>query len=431
MVPAGSTNFKFAAKFKKCQVGQYVVQWYIKTYHNLNIPNGLRFSVNVTYDRDIFTTHKTEPDTTGSFDFELSSEKLAELDKDHLYDLKLEDLVVIQPHKGEVRVELTLSNCENIQQFKYSGLQVQSVELNPFTEDADQSDPHEDHMKRAAKPNFILHGSRSPAFNIDVHQSGTIRNHPITRLAWSKDGMFLAALALGDDTAYITVWDMKHIGDSSKPPSDTSILHEYCAVAVVKLETPKVLSIGLAISPNGDQVAIYQEPKIGEWAAGTKLADKCEFQFSLFRRKPEDSVIVGAVVPGMSKNTILLDRHTGVPDRILGSFIGYGTFLTETENKDWEMNDVRTALSDNPGDSAGEDGSGGTTAPSSTPTNTLFVTCNGIHIDVFKVGKKWTHIRFIRLTDLLPTLSRRITCKMMMEVVSSNTFMWLEDNGLC
>ncbi|KAF9970338.1 hypothetical protein BGZ65_011206, partial [Modicella reniformis] len=95
-----------------------------------------------------------------------------------------------------------------------------------------------------------------------------------------------------------------------------------------------------------------------------------------------------------------------------------------------------TALYANPvvENSTKEDGSGNHTAPSTTTTttNTLFVTCSGMYIDVFKVtSEKWIHLHTFKLTSLVPMHSRRVTCKVMMEVISSKTFMWLEDNGIC
>ncbi|KAF9996273.1 hypothetical protein BGZ65_008139, partial [Modicella reniformis] len=367
--------------------------WRIKEHPNLNIPKDLRFSVNVTYD--------AEPDTTGSFDFVLPSEKLAELDKDRSCDLKLEELVVIQPHEGEAKIELTLSNCEDVHQSEYSGLQVDFVELTPFTgNNVGQSDPHKDLMERAARPQFTIDAMESPAFEIDGYRTGTTPNHPITRLAWSQDGMFLASLALGDDTVYITVWDMKYIEDPSNPPADTSILHKSCATAAVRFvnERPdhevklRDLSIGLAISPNGDHVAIYQEPIVGQWADGSSLG-KCDFQFCLLNKNPDNSVALDiSEMTGKPRNGTILDRNPDVPHKMLNSFIGYGVFMTETEDCDWGMDGVDVALYGNLGvkDSTEEAGSGNDKAPSIT-TNTLFVTCNGIYIDVFKVTPKtWT-----------------------------------------
>ncbi|KAK3824676.1 MAG: hypothetical protein J3Q66DRAFT_325773 [Benniella sp.] len=62
----------------------------------------------------------------------------------------------------------------------------------------------------------------------------------------------------------------------------------------------------------------------------------------------------------------------------------------------------------------------------------MFVACDAIYMDIFKISpENWEHMHSIRLTDLTPTISRRVTCKTMMEVISSNRFMWLEDDGLC
>ncbi|KAK3824539.1 MAG: hypothetical protein J3Q66DRAFT_383968 [Benniella sp.] len=99
---------------------------------------------------------------------------------------------------------------------------------------------------------------------------------------------------------------------------------------------------------------------------------------------------------------------------MLKNFIGYGSFLTEGMNKGWDMDDLNVNAQ-----------------PKSS--NTVFAACNGIYIDVFKVklGHKWRHTHSIRLTDLTPTISRRITCQMMIDTITSNAFMWLEDSGVC
>ncbi|KAF9079932.1 hypothetical protein BGX27_005852, partial [Mortierella sp. AM989] len=61
------------------------------------------------------------------------------------------------------------------------------------------------------------------------------------------------------------------------------------------------------------------------------------------------------------------------------------------------------------------------------------VACDGLYLDVFEIWKdkgwKWMHS--ICLADLTPTISRRVTCKMMMKSIKYNTFMWLEDDGIC
>ncbi|KAF9358006.1 hypothetical protein BGX34_009115, partial [Mortierella sp. NVP85] len=289
----------------------------------------------------------------------------------------------------------------------------------------------------------------SPAFN--RKDTELPRTLPITRLAWSKESTFLAALALWKDTAYISVWDMKFLDLSN--PRDTSNLHRHCAVANVKHEMGgdiDHLSLGLAISPKGDQIAVYQEPTIGQWADGSELNGESEFQFYLLENpqtqhhpQPQEHVvsmdysIAGGAGRRKNDNSsgspYLLPSGTNqlirkTPHPMLRNFMGYGAFVTKTKNGGWEI--------------MGKCSSHKNCDCNSGDPWTLFVACNGIYLDIFKIVKikstrygppeqKWESTHNIRLTDLAPTISRRITCKMMMEVISGNTFMWLEDGGLC
>ncbi|KAF9982262.1 hypothetical protein BGZ65_003067, partial [Modicella reniformis] len=231
------------------------------------------------------------------------------------------------------------------------------------------------------------------------------------------DSSFLAALALRDNNAHITVWDMNSTMDPSNP-GDTSDLQPIYATTS-EHENFSNLSIGLSISSKGDQVAIYQEPRIGQWKDGSKL-NKCSFRIRLFKNP----------LVYKSERSDLTRRN--INHLFFDSFVGFGTFLTQ-------LNDDKTAWSSIPGVEASDREvissnniqSVNRKIPSKR-SNTLFAACNGLYIDVFTtLENEWTHIRSIRLTDLVPTFNRRIMCKMMMDVMSSNTFMWLEDNGLC
>ncbi|KAG0004131.1 hypothetical protein BGZ65_000870, partial [Modicella reniformis] len=382
-IPVGTPTFKFIAEFKRPKVGHYVVSWRVKLFEGFHIPNGLRFSVAVEYD---------PTNISGSFDVTLSPEELEELG---------------------------------------TGL------------------PNKHIVKRAAKSQFESETTEAPRF-WTVEPSGTRPDELITRLAWSKDSSFLAALSVRESSAHITVWDMGSIEDLPEQMRDTSFLRPSSATADVIQKIPKPcdfsnLSIGLAISPKGDQVAIYQEPNIGQWRDGSRLFE-CSFPIRLFNNPlvPNQDDIAAKVeenVPDQDSTSVEVEEITPpqlveqeiIPHRIFDSFIGYGAFLTEKKNIGSDRNSV---IYDNPCANASDEkisSSETKTTSSSTTDNTLFVACNGMYIDVFEVipEKPWTHIRTIQLTDLVPTLSRRIMCKTMMETISSNTFMWLEDNGLC
>ncbi|KAG0344209.1 hypothetical protein BGZ54_005949, partial [Gamsiella multidivaricata] len=146
-------------------------------------------------------------------------------------------------------------------------------------------------VSRAAIPNYTIDmANLRPS---DQNGSYMPPNAPVTRLASSKSSRFLASLALSQDAAYITVWDMGIIKNPLNPSRNMSKLYRGCAVAVVPHTDIGELPIGLALSTNGDQVAIYQEPKIGEWMDGSKM-NKASFPFKLFDNPlvPQASVFV-------------------------------------------------------------------------------------------------------------------------------------------
>ncbi|KAF9343214.1 hypothetical protein BGX34_007075, partial [Mortierella sp. NVP85] len=133
--------------------------------------------------------------------------------------------------------------------------------------------------------------------------------------------------------------------------------------------------------------------------------------------------ISATTVPLLDERDDLANRSydpVDSPHRILEHFVGFGAFLTGTGKSysDACNHDVAGA-----GASTGGNGS----------NKMWFVACNGIYIDVFKIqsGHKWEHKHSIDLADLTPTISRRDTCMTMMDVITTNTFMWLEDDGDC
>ncbi|KAF9342249.1 hypothetical protein BGX34_008505, partial [Mortierella sp. NVP85] len=127
---------------------------------------------------------------------------------------------------------------------------------------------------------------------------------------------------------------------------------------------------------------------------------------------------------------------------MLDMFIGYGAFLTRTDSNEWMENrknasrlgpvGVEEYGADDEDEESSYDKKRASDSEDST-FRTLFAACNGIYIDVFDISpeRKWTHIHAIQLTDLVPTLSWRATCSVMMEMITSDTFMWLEDDGCC
>ncbi|KAG0231164.1 hypothetical protein BGW42_000396 [Actinomortierella wolfii] len=65
-----------------------------------------------------------------------------------------------------------------------------------------------------------------------------------------------------------------------------------------------------------------------------------------------------------------------------------------------------------------------------TPSESRFVFCNGLYLDVFEAnGDGLVHSHTISLVSKATGLSRTIACEMMMDSITSNMFIWVEEDG--
>ncbi|KAG0031570.1 hypothetical protein BGZ81_000982 [Podila clonocystis] len=380
------------------------------------------------------------------------------LAKNQWYNLMLEEKVYIQPHDGVAEVQVMLCNNENTRRDEYLGLVVEHVEIRPITLRTDS---------QAGIRNFIVQRAGIPNYSIDTMKSlpTTVDNSylpptvPVSRLVYSKASRYLATLSVSEDTAWIRVWDMSIVRNPLNPPRNFSKLYKTSATAIIHHPGIGKLPIGIAVSPLGDQIAVFQEPKIGEWQEGNTI-ERAAFPFKLFnnplvrqetlvvnidspassnmsdtkKHSPDNSeqhdrsgTYNSVNTPGTPSDGILLQEVNYTHD-LLDSFIGFGEFVSESkkteEEKKVEAADAEDGVIDG-------DDNGSTVKSPKAIKSCMFVACSGLYLDVYTISpeKKWGRSHTITLTDLLPTLSRRITCKMMMDSIGSDTFMWLEDNG--
>ncbi|KAF9929770.1 hypothetical protein BGZ67_006144 [Mortierella alpina] len=464
VIPDKTAAFRLKANFKDYAAGHYNIHWRVRALDDFNIPNGLHFIVYITYD--------SEPDVSGSMDVIMLPHKVNLLAKNQWYNLLLEEQLVILPHRGTANIQAMLCNNENISQDVYAGFEIEHVEIRPITMRAEsQAGVKNNLVRRAGFPNFTFDTAKIRPTAQD--KSYIPSSAPVTRIAASKTGKFIATLALSQDEAQITVWDMSALRNPGIASKNISKLYRTCASVLVPFIGIGKLAIGLSISTSGDQLAIYQEPQIGDWMDGSPI-DGATFPFKLYNNPMvrQQSLVVNIDTPADAVDTPAYtaaeERASSTPceassngryrnnssngngtpvsppvnqqlievtieEESLRSFIGFTEFLPETRKRDWEKNDVNSSLTssaDDNGDEAdnGDDSKDKNSAPAQS---SMFVTCNGFYIDVYSISaeKKWKRLHTITLSDLLPTLSRRITCKLMMESISSNTFMWLEDGG--
>ncbi|KAI1318019.1 hypothetical protein EDD11_007402, partial [Mortierella claussenii] len=428
-IPPQTSAFRLVGNFNNYRPGHYTVRWKVKTLQDFNIPDGLRFVVNVSYD--------LEPDISGTLD------------------------VIMPPHKlsilGIARIQAVLCNNEHEGQGEFTGFAIEHVEISPMSLNAESR----------TVPNFTLNLGKQrlrPQNSSDIASSA-----PVTRLAASKSSRFMASLAQSQNVAFITVWDMTIVKNPSSAARNLSKMYKSCARGVIEYPGIGDLPIGLSLSTNGDQVVVCQEPRIGDWADGSDV-EKATFPFKIFSNPlvPQASLILNMDPPSTndineksdnanssgtagnvrndSYNNADAQESSSEPMElqevlwehdILRTFVGYGQFLPETRKSDWEKKDVNSGLTSSNAEADDDDGgddskeAGAKSSSSQQQPSSMFVACNGLYLDVFEISseKKWKRMHTITLSKLIPTLSRRITCKMMMESISNNTFMWLEDGG--
>ncbi|KAF9359542.1 hypothetical protein BGX26_012090 [Mortierella sp. AD094] len=199
------------------------------------------------------------------------------------------------------------------------------------------------------------------------------------------------------------------------------------------------LPIGLSLSATGDQLAVFQEPHIGDWLDGSNEV-RASLPFMLFNNPLASPLVAPSKLDGPLNSNVREQSKTAVGDapsnhssaastetqpnaalldkvacvyEPLRTFVGYGEFLPDMK-KDVHSRDI--------GGHANEDARTG---------SSMFVSCSGLYLDVYKISceKRWSHLHAISLADLVPALSRRITCVMMMRTIGSNAFVWPEDGG--
>ncbi|KAF9357798.1 WD repeat-containing protein 38 [Mortierella sp. AD094] len=406
-IPEKTTAFNMVANFDDCASGHYSIRWRIKLLDNFTVAKGFHFTANVAYD--------AEADINGTLDVFMLESKLKVLAINQRYDLVLEETLIVQPHTGSAHVQVVLCNMDNETQGCNSGFIIERVEIRPMSLVLrhEENDVSKFVLNKSTIPFHVIQPMEYQRSAEDAPEST-----PITRLVSSKSSHFLASLALSRDIAHITVWNM----DAENGPNGR-------AVAIIRLKGISDIPVGLAISANGDQIAVYQEPNIGQWAEGTDI-EPAKLPFTLFHnplvRSPEFAVKLNESGTPQGPNSVpRLEEFKWEPNP-LKEFIGYGGFLPGPQ-----------ASSRGKGESNGISTRGNSESTNArvdtTPLNSIFVACNGLYLDVFEISaeRKWTQMHSIGLADLTPTISRRLTCKMMMESISNNTFMWLEDDGIC
>ncbi|KAF9116514.1 hypothetical protein BGX27_001808 [Mortierella sp. AM989] len=399
-VPDDCAAFKFDATFEKQTAGRYYIVWKLKLQPGFLAPWGFHIQANISYGEE-------PAENSGGLNIVVTESRVNKLEVDKWQDIIVHEQLVVQPHHGFASVKLLLRNNVNPNKgsegddgkITYRNFNVGSVAIHPYTKlkpDLRNLDPTIDDP-------FVLLSIESTS------------NIPISRISASTEVDHIAILRATKDEIHLEVWDFSGVLESSQESRYHPLNREPAAEA---RRYPKKgfheLSLGMALSPDGRQLAVFQEPMIGDWKGGS-TAGKATFEFQLFHvsilinksgKSKETTYNIDDMESGLTSSTAIYN----IPS--LRSFVGFAKFLPASE-----------VLSNN--DSPKTEG-----ASKIKNTPLLFATCNGVYLDIYDCTREdWSHLHSITLVDLLPALSRRIICQMMMESMGPNTFLWLEAQG--
>ncbi|KAG0016268.1 hypothetical protein BGZ80_009328 [Entomortierella chlamydospora] len=394
IIPKNCAAFKFDATFKNQKTGQYYIVWKVLLQPGFLVSRGFRVQAIVSY--------ADEPaESSGSLDVTIPETRIKDLSVNRWHGITVREQLVIRPHHGAARVQLCLSNNENPNKGSkknnghdgFHNFMVGSVEIHPYAN---------------LGPDFISH---SPTTGIPFASRNIKRaeNIPISRISAATDVDHIAILRVAEDKVHVGIWDYGRIQDQQND-ANSHFDWEPKAEKTLVDNQDKIheLPLGISLSPDGRQLVVFQEPRIGDWRDGSMIR-YATFEFKLFhvsivmapRSKKSETFEIDMDSTGSELTPSNAVSHIWS----LRRFVGFAKFLPMSA----------------PTTTAGGETNG---------AKAMFVACNGIYLDIFDYNENpWVHRHSIALFDLSPTLSRRITCQMMVESMGSNTFLWLEAQG--
>ncbi|KAG0241796.1 hypothetical protein BGW41_005303 [Actinomortierella wolfii] len=304
-------------------------------------------------------------------------------------------------------------------------LWVQSLELAPAV-----SSPKYPYkiFTRAMQPKFTIATQTIPhndAASNTPTGDDTILDIPedsgvVTRVTTSTDGKYLAALTVHSSYFTVHVWseqdikledrlidkqlDVSKFGRVSErvgwKVSDSINLEDAHSINLENADSTNhkdanSINLELAISDSGEYIVVTEAPKIGDWQEGSGVPSSkigaCIFRNPLDNVNVDDSQAFDQV--GSS-----LVRLKAIPNK-LKEAVGYATFVSAWSSED-----------------------------KNTPTK--FVFCDGLHLDVYNIRDGCLDCSHtISLASKISPLLRTTACELMMASITTDMFIWVEDNG--
>ncbi|KAG0232468.1 hypothetical protein BGW41_001862 [Actinomortierella wolfii] len=403
----GQKGFKLEASFDHVPTGYYNIVWTIRRQDLFRIKGAFQIRVIVEYEK--------EPWHKARYEFKHKKRSIKKALKETGWQpLTSTERIQVHPHIGGANITVVLNRSSKVEGF---GIQFEKVELKK----AAMTTPGRFNKEIVANPDFRVHASDDPSFEV------------ISRLEYSREGHYLAALIILKHAVKVQVWDIRDVQNSH----NENIAYRGAVVSIPHKHA-RHLAIGMAISPSGDQIAVFQEPRIGRWEANSTI-DSAEFRLRVFRNPlvKQDCVVVdmkeGSSAGLNAKNTTQKLQEIDLEFKFLHNMIGYGQFVSFAEHDDEDDDSLPTPRRRQPARIHAHVTKFLRQRKKSREMKpSLFVSCNGYYLDVFDSSSpKWAHLQTIELNNLSPLYSRRFTCESMMELIAGDRLLWFENGNRC
>ncbi|KAG0241794.1 hypothetical protein BGW41_005301 [Actinomortierella wolfii] len=304
----------------------------------------------------------------------------------------------IRAHHEIAQVNVRIVQDERYNKAQRGKLWIRSLELVPVELKPIHQEPIVSHIGRPQLTITTLSSTTESLTNTDDQRYAEKQDKRpdelgiVTRVVTSNGGDFFAILTVFSDHVVAKVWSKSEVegaGKCNEKVSQLGATSEY-----IHCSDAQNLSLELVISPSGEYIAIFQPPKAGDWQVGDSLPTS-ELGVCFFRNPLISAKDVMVMIANGDHIERCLERLEYIPSNLQDA-VGYAAFVDDD----------------------------------ATPSESRFVFCNGLYLDVFEANSDGlVHSHTISLVSKATGLSRTIACEMMMDSITSNMFIWVEEDG--
>ncbi|KAF9354775.1 hypothetical protein BGX26_007375 [Mortierella sp. AD094] len=259
LIPHNCAPFKFEANFEDRKAGYYCIVWKLKLQPWFRAPWGLHVQAIISYKDD----HADSSEWN------------------EWHEIVVHKYLVIHPHHGVANVKLFLRNNEDPE-----------IGNSESPGKGDKKDGIDENYGSFFFSNVAIHPYSKRDLNLEdldntpegLVASSNIRptdNIPVSRISAAPKVNLIAALHVANDKIHVGIWDYSKIQEIPRDTRHSLAGWEPKTKADIRYKNRiHKPPLGISLSPDGRQLAVFQEPMIGDWGDGTKVK-KGDFEFQL------------------------------------------------------------------------------------------------------------------------------------------------------